>query len=209
MAVIPKLLTVMSALAPSRRTSSTRTGLGDQVREDTEYQKLEGRHLDVRRSDHLPNLDSIVLGYSLLREGLPRRLRGGQEPIHQPHHQLLHAQPRRLPGRPTCAARLYKDVLKAYSTVMDGARLPLPCSSPGWPNTVGAYRAEAQARPRGHRGGRIRSKPGRGRPAGVLRADDDQLRLRPRGREPHPGSPGPTAAPASSTSTSSARSIAG
>jgi glycerol-3-phosphate O-acyltransferase len=52
------------------------------------------------------------------REAAAGGLRGGQEPVLEPADQLLHAQPRGVPGRPRIQAQLYKEVLKTYSCMM-------------------------------------------------------------------------------------------
>jgi len=62
---------------------------------------------------HSSNLDSIVVGWGARsRRASARHLRRGQEPLHQPHHQLLHAQPGRLQVDRRIKHTLYKDILK-------------------------------------------------------------------------------------------------
>ena len=75
---------------------------------------------------HLSNLDSVVFGFALERDGpAPGDLRRRQEPLHQPVPLVLHAQPRRLPRRPAHPARSLQGRPQDLLQRAHRARLPL------------------------------------------------------------------------------------
>jgi glycerol-3-phosphate O-acyltransferase len=75
---------------------------------------------------HSSNLDSVALGYVLMRERpAAGGLRRGQEPVLEPADQLLHAQPRGVPGRPEDPGAALQGRAQDVLVHDDRARVPL------------------------------------------------------------------------------------